>query len=412
VTLSRPTLAALLTAPGAAALAVIAIRGADAWRVISSRFEPLHARGWPPERPQAGDVWLGHLRASERGLIDHVIVTVDRADDQTWLEVHCHGGREVVRWIFEILASDGIVAVPWQTLKNETERRHTEVDAALTQAATLRTAAILLDQTQGAMRREISRILVNWPGQEAGNALAALVSRIDMGVHLAEPWKVAVLGAPNVGKSALVNALAGYTRSIVSEVPGTTRDVLAVRLAIDGWPIELWDTAGMRDGITEVEKEGVRLARGAADLADLCLWVLDSSAAPAWPNLAPANLQLVLNKIDLPPGWFFQREASEARIDPSTTAWPGLATVPLGVPAVSAKTGEGIPELCQAISHWLVPEPPPVGAAVPCTSALGERIQAAHRLFEKGHFDDARRDLLAILDAEPDGGERRDVFGT
>jgi tRNA modification GTPase len=394
-----------MTPPGTAALAVIAIRGPRAWHVISSRFQPLTVRDWPPRHLQAGNFWLGQFRASERGLVDHVIVGVDRADEQTWIEVHCHGGREVVRWIGEILETEGIASVSWQTLQTETAGRATDADieAALAQAPTIRTAAILLDQVQGAMAREIAEMLSRWPGEETGKALATLASRVEMGLHLVEPWKIAVLGAPNVGKSALVNALAGYTRSIVSEVPGTTRDLLSVRLAIDGWPMELWDTAGMRESASSLEKEGMQKAREAGTRADICIWVLDSSESPVWPDFAHARLQLVINKIDLQPAWAFQRDAHEAQIDRD-----GPPKVSLRVPTVSAKTDEGMSELCQAISGWLVPEPPSAGSAVPCTAAIAERIQTANRLFAQRQYDQARLELLSILKPERRSTERQD----
>jgi tRNA modification GTPase len=406
-----------LTPAGTAALAVIAIRGPRAWPLISSRFEPLAVRGWPPERIQAGDFWLGRFRASERGLVDHLIVVVDRADDQTWLEVHCHGGREVVRWICEILETEGIATVSWQRLKTETEGRSPDIEAALAQAPTMRTAAILLDQAQGALARDIAEILGHWPGEQAGKALAALASRLELGQHLVEPWKIAVLGATNVGKSALVNALAGYTRSIVSEVPGTTRDVLSVRLALDGWAVELWDTAGMRESLSSLEREGIERARQAGAGADLCLWVLDSSAWPIWPDSALPNLRFVLNKIDLPPAWPCRRDALMARIEPKSVApasalWHDLPTVSFAVPTISAKTGEGIPELCQAINRWLVPEPPPAGAAVPCTRAIAELVRSANRAFAQSNFDDARLQLLSVLEAEQDRAKRRDPGST
>ena len=99
-----------------------------------------------------------------------------------------------------------------------------------------------------------------------------------LGRRLTAPWRVVVAGPPNVGKSSLVNALAGYQRSIVAPTPGTTRDVVTTRLAIDGWPVELADTAGVREATDALETQGVRLAREATAAADLCLWVLDASA--------------------------------------------------------------------------------------------------------------------------------------
>src|SRR5205823_6640829 len=81
----------------------------------------------------------------------------------------------------------------------------------------------------------------------------------------------------NVGKSSLINALAGYQRSIVAPTPGTTRDVVRVPVALDGWPVELLDTAGLRGDAPALEAAGIEQAREQAASADLCVWVLDAT---------------------------------------------------------------------------------------------------------------------------------------
>ena len=93
-----------------------------------------------------------------------------------------------------------------------------------------------------------------------------------------------IAGAPNVGKSSLMNALAGYTRSVVAPTPGTTRDVVTTRLAIDGWPIEMTDTAGMRPTSSDLEQQGIDRAHDAVRDADLRIWLLDGSAEPIFPD--------------------------------------------------------------------------------------------------------------------------------
>src|SRR5690606_16577637 len=93
--------------------------------------------------------------------------------------------------------------------------------------------------------------------EEARRRLAALVDRAPLGLHLTRPWHVALAGAPNVGKSSLLNAVLGYGRAIVFDQPGTTRDVLDAVTAIDGWPVRLTDGAGLRESVDALEAAGV-----------------------------------------------------------------------------------------------------------------------------------------------------------
>ena len=147
--------------------------------------------------------------------------------------------------------------------------------------------------------------------------------------------------------------------------------MVSTALAIDGWPIELYDTAGLHAGGEELEREGMERARQATADADLCLWVIDGSASPVWPGAeAPATL-LVINKIDLPPAWDYGEVNGAVR--------------------VSSLTGAGLPELCDAISRCLVPDPPAAGAPVPFTAELCERVERALRTSREGQSAEALR---------------------
>jgi tRNA modification GTPase len=196
------------------------------------------------------------------------------------------------------------------------------------------------------------RMLLSDVEQGRLGQLRSLAHNAPAGRHLVDPWKVVIAGAPNVGKSSLVNALAGYTRSIVAPTPGTTRDVVKTVLAIDGWPVELTDTAGLRPAEGSIEEEGITRARAAAAEADLCLWLVDGSAEPVLPDRE--GCRLAINKCDLPPAWDWSRFPEALR--------------------VSAKTGTGIGDLCDAISRWLVPEPPAPGEAVPFSPEACEEV--------------------------------------
>jgi tRNA modification GTPase len=246
----------------------------------------------------------------------------------------------------------------------------------LVQAPTVRTARILLDQYHGAFSRALETICSAYDQADvvpATQSLKKLALYAALGRHLINPWQVAVLGAPNVGKSSLINALAGYERSIVSATPGTTRDVIRTLVAIDGWPVELCDTAGLRDRAGELETRGIERARKAAEHADLCLWILDASSPPAWPALADPRTLLVINKTDLPAVWDTSQVADACH--------------------VSARTGAGIYELCQSISSAVVPHAPEPGAGVPFTMELGAALEDAADGAARGDFQEARRIL-------------------
>ena len=120
--------------------------------------------------------------------------------------------------------------------------------------------------------------------RQSGDAAAArrqiddLLAHAATGLHLVRPWQVVVAGRPNVGKSSLINAIAGYQRAIVHSLPGTTRDIVSVQTALDGWPVEISDTAGLRRGSDPIEQAGIELAIDKIAAADLVVLVFDASS--------------------------------------------------------------------------------------------------------------------------------------
>jgi tRNA modification GTPase len=383
--LTPPTLAACLTPPGTGAIATLAIRGPQAWQLVSTLFHPISLQStWPPKHLEAGRFWFGRL-GPDNNTADEVVLAIKRTGVAPWLELHCHGGREVVRWLLEILAAHGIQICSWQELDRQTadDQLQAAAAAALAEAPTTRTAAILLDQYHGAWRRAVEAVeaaLERHDLNAAARFLEEMARYTPVGQHLVRPWRVAVLGAPNVGKSSLVNALAGFHRSVVAPTPGTTRDVVTTLIAIDGWPIELADTAGWRETADDLEGQGIERARGAAREADLCLWVLDAADVPVWPDAAMGAVRCVINKVDVPAAWDLDRAA--------------------GAIHVSARTGAGLEELVRDLSQWLVADPPPPGAAVPFTQDLCDVVEAARRLGRSSPTEEWRR-LLARLRATP-----------
>jgi tRNA modification GTPase len=242
---------------------------------------------------------------------------------------------------------------------------------ALAEARTERTAAILLDQYHGALGRAVNEVRKCLDRNDLDGARARLedlVARSAIGLHLIQPWRVVVAGPPNAGKSTLVNAMVGYARAIVDPQPGTTRDLVTALTAIEGWPVELCDTAGLRDAAHPVEQAGVAAARRSLAEADLVLLVFDLtqpwSAADQELLSTQPDAVIVHNKADLAPA---ASHALSAGLPPP----PGRR--------VSALHKAGLEDLLHAIAARLVPHPPEPGAAIPfMREQVTILVRAAH----------------------------------
>ena len=373
-----PTRISRLTPEGQAAIATFAVHGPRAWAVVQLLFRPLKT-ALPNDIPHPGPFWLGRLGGA---VADEVVLAVKQAEPVAWLELHTHGGRAVTEYVLDLFRDKGVAACAWEEFLRYTtpDPLRAEAAVALAEAQTGRTAAILLDQERGAFTSALEAI--RRAGQRGDavvmqTGLSELARYADLGRHLTTPWRVVVAGAPNVGKSSLVNALAGFQRSIVSATPGTTRDVVTTRIALDGWPVELADTAGLRTAAESLEEQGIQQARHTLAAADLCLWVLDATAEPVWPDAAAGALLLAVNKTDAPPAWDLAKAA--------------------GALHVSARTGAGLAELCAAMAQRLVPDPPLPGAAVPFMPCLAAAIEEAYQIVGAGRTAEALADLEANL---------------
>ena len=336
---------AVLTPPGQGAIAVLSIQGAAAWPVIRQHFRTLKGAELPAD-PAGLRFWVGRFGAQAA---DEVVLSIVGPDA---FEIHCHGGTQIVSWLLALLRANGLQQL------DEAVRSEDWSAAAfrlLPLARTLRTASILLDQANGAYPLAFDSLTAN------SESIRAILRRnAGIGRHLIDPWQVAIAGAPNAGKSSLLNALAGFDRTIVSPIPGTTRDAVSVPLAFDGWPVDLIDTAGIRNTPDELEQEGVRRAKAATADCDLCLWIVDATgplptsadAIATELGLPSSKVLVVLNKTDL--------------IDVPPDVLPDA-------PRVSAVTGQGLDELAARVTGLLVPDPPLPGEPVPFTPELCDR---------------------------------------
>jgi tRNA modification GTPase len=380
------TLVTRLTPAGTGAVATIGIHGPSAWEIARGLFQPREGCGSLPDQPSIpGRVWLGRFGEDEA---DEVVLTatgnVTALGIWGTVTIHCHGGEQVVGLLMGAIARRGARActlAEYNRSQMPSDPSRALAEQRLMQAPTVRTAAILWQQGGGRFGFSLRFLLTFFDKgpDTAEMMLRGVVKNVPVGRHLIEPWKVVLAGAPNVGKSSLLNALAGYQRSIVAPTPGTTRDVVTTTVALDGWPVELADTAGLRQHTGAVEEQGIERARGAAAAADLCLWVLDAGAEPAWPDVPPERVLLVVNKVDLAPAWDLTRAA--------------------GAVHVSARTGAGLPELCDAVVSRLVPYAPGPGEAVPFTPELCDAVEEAYSHLIAGRIDDARRVLAGLVES-------------
>lgn len=380
-TLKRDTVATLLTAAGRGAVATIAVDGPSAPEIVSQCFEPLSGRPLTSYGP--GAIVVGQFRNANGSSEELVVGLV--ADDR--VEVHCHGGRAAIQAVLQTLAAAGCREATWQRRIEEQSPDPIAAEGwiALADATTERTAGLLLDQIRGVLRRELETALQATRRGDlarAGKTLADLLDRGRAGLHLTQPWRIVIAGPPNVGKSSLINALVGYERAIVFDRPGTTRDLLSARTALDGWPVELTDTAGLRESNDQLEAAGIAKAEEALAAGDLVLAVFE--AGEAWTSDNAALLSqvarhdhlIVYNKLDLGPA------ANDGR--------------PAGI-AISARTGEGLEALTERIVARLTTGPIEPGTAVPFTQRQLAAIEAASQALALGDEIVATSSLQTVL---------------
>ena len=356
------TIAAVATAPGRGGVAVVRVSGSEAFQVA----ERIAGRA-----PRAGRISFDRYRLDGRLLDDGVTLAFKAPHSYTGedvVEFQCHGGSVTPRRVLEAcLASGARLAHRGEFterafLNGKLSYEEAESVLDLVDAKTDRAADAALRGVSGECRkatREIYDALVDI-SSTAEHALdvseeelpsgfldglvssvAAISARLDEAIRRAKEGKilregalVVIAGPPNAGKSSLLNALLGESRAIVSATPGTTRDSIEEWLDIDGWPVRLVDTAGLRETGDAIEGEGVARARGLMGKADIVL------------NLTPADAN---------------RESPVARHpSPSTRTIEVFSKCDLaanaedfGVIPISAKTGEGLDTLRGAIAAEL-----------------------------------------------------------
>ena len=382
-------IAAVATGPVRSAIGIIRLSGDGAIACADSVFRAKSGRKMTDTA--SNRLIYGTIHDRSGAVLDTALCTVARAPHsctgEDTAELQCHGSPTALGAILTELFRNGArQALPGEFTKRaflngKLDLTQAEAVVDLIDAETVEAAKNASGQLSGAVTRRTDAVyaalldiaahfhaVADWPDEDiedfelqkylgtlrsAEATLENLLSTFERGRLLRDGVRTAIVGRPNVGKSSLLNALLGFDRAIVTDVPGTTRDTVEETCVLGGTLLRLVDTAGIRECADAVEKLGVERSREAMASAQLILTVLDASGPLTEEDrsLAEKASLLVLNKSDLP---------RCLRLPPELSSIPAVS--------VSAKTGEGLAALSDAVAA-LLPQAPDAPAGEILTNA-------------------------------------------
>ncbi|MDE6259667.1 MAG: tRNA uridine-5-carboxymethylaminomethyl(34) synthesis GTPase MnmE [Oscillospiraceae bacterium] len=410
------TIAAIATPLTPSAIGILRLSGPGSVEAVDTVFTPFQG-GPMSTRPDRALVY-GALHDRESAVIDHCLCTVSRAPNsytgEDTAELQCHGSPAALALGLEALFHAGArQAKPGEFtrrafLNGKLDLTRTEAVADLIHAETPAAVRQAAGQLGGALADVVDGIyddltnlcahfhaVLDYPDEDiepfeieelsaalgdAAGALDRLAATYRRGRLLNEGVPCAIVGRPNAGKSTLFNALLGYERAIVTDIPGTTRDTVEERVNFGGVLLRLIDTAGLRDADDEVERLGVERSRAAVERAELILVVVDSVEAENPTEAGGRELLDILHLVmeaGKPWIWIDSKCDLSGVLGSSVgMVGKGRGTNPAASVAISAVTGKGMDKLEEAVAA-LFPQDTDIQAGAMLTNA--RQAEAANR---------------------------------
>ena len=400
------TIAAIATPAGPGAIGILRLSGPRAAEIAAACFRPLGRRELL-DHPVRTLVY-GDLLDREGQPIDRVLCTYSRGPSsytgEDTAELHCHGSPMVLTLGLEALFAQGArQAGPGEFtqrafLNGRLDLAQAEAVADLLDAQSREGARHAAGQLSGALSRRVGEVysalvdimahfhaVLDYPDEDIDpftqqqlsqdlekqeTALERLLATYRRGRRLSRGVKCALVGRPNAGKSSLLNALVGYERAIVTDIPGTTRDTVEETAELGGIPLRLIDTAGLRESGDPIERLGVERSRAAMEEAELVLVLWDRSAP-----LQREDLELLHKAVSLAPTILVWTKGD---LPAAPARALSLDPMPLVV-ELSAKTGEGLERLSQAVGELF---PRETGSAYGELLTNARQAQAAQRALD------------------------------
>jgi tRNA modification GTPase len=366
------TIAAIATSLGEGGIAIIRVSGDKALSIVSNMFKGKNGKSLDDIKPYT--MRYGYIVDENNEHIDEVIVSFMKgprsftAEDT--VEINCHGGVVATNKILnEVIKNGARVAEPGEFTKRAFLNGRIDLSQAeavidIIRAKTELSMKSALVQSEGGISKEIRKLrdtllstiahieaTVDYPEDDLEEVTAEaavselkdikhnienLINTSDEGKILREGLSTVIVGKPNVGKSSLLNALIRENRAIVTDIPGTTRDVIEEYINISGVPIKIVDTAGIRETEDIVEKIGVERSKGKIDEADLVLLILDSSR-----NLDEEDREIIEHIKDKKYIILLNKSDLDGKIEKDDLK----ALNSKFILEISAKTGEGLKEV-------------------------------------------------------------------